>query len=270
MSPMLSKSKSLLLAMLLCSICAHAAQRCGVAALHDQVMTAAEVNMGPFLLFRGEVAKIEQEPPLETGCCVGDDCITTQCSSPDLKIKPTPWTHVDYTVNETLWGDTHKPVIHSTYEAPSPCGSSKPVLHAKVIAFCATFEGWPENDPMYCRRPIADTEANLREVREWIPQAISRQQRDKISEEEAQAHLIHKVRPVYPKVDGPPGKSAVKGDVVVRIFISRSGIVESIRAISGPQELSQSAINAVSLWRYRPFRASGHTIKVDTTATVHF
>jgi outer membrane biosynthesis protein TonB len=173
-------------------------------------------------------------------------------------------------VNETLWGDTRKPVIHSTYDAPSPCGASKPVLHAKVIALCATFEGWPENGPMYCQRTIADTEANVREVRAWIPLAISRQQRDKISEEEAQAHLIHKVRPVYPKVDGPPGKSAVKGDVVVRIFISRSGNVESIRAISGPQELSQSAINAVSLWRYRPFRASGRPIKVDTTATVHF
>jgi outer membrane biosynthesis protein TonB len=144
------------------------------------------------------------------------------------------------------------------------------VLHAKVIAFCATFEGWPENGPMYCERTIADTEAKLREVREWIPRAISRQQRDKISEEEARSHLIHKVRPVYPRVDGPQGKSGVKGDVVVRIFISRSGSVEAIRAISGPQELSQSAINAVSLWRYRPFRASGHSIKVDTTATVHF
>jgi hypothetical protein len=43
-----------------------------------------------------------------------------------------------------------------------------------------------------------------------------------------------------------------------------------ISALSGPPELRQSAINAVSLWRYKPFQAGGHLVKVDTTATVHF
>jgi outer membrane biosynthesis protein TonB len=123
---------------------------------------------------------------------------------------------------------------------------------------------------MYCQSPIADTEANLREVRGWIPQAIRRQQREKVSEGEARAHLIYKVKPVYPKIDGPSGKVRAKGDVLVRIFVSTRGDVEAISALSGPSELRQSAINAVSLWRYRPFQAGGHLVKVDTTATVHF
>ena len=270
-SLMISEAKNILLAMLFCCVWAHASPRCGVEALHDHVMTAAEKYMEPFLLFRGEVATIQQDPPLEAGCCTGAECISVQCALPDLgKNAPTPETRVDYTVNETLWALGGRTVIHEAVQFPSPCGTSKPTLHEKVIAFCAVFTGWPEDGPMYCQSPIADTEADLREVRGWIPQAIQRQQRKKVSEGEARAHLIYKVKPVYPKIDGHSGRVSVKGDVLVRIFISRRGDVESISALSGPSELRQSAINAVSLWRYRPFQAGGHVVKVDTTATVHF
>jgi protein TonB len=123
---------------------------------------------------------------------------------------------------------------------------------------------------MYCQSPIADTEVNLREVLGWIPQAIGRQQREKVTEDEARAHLIYKVKPVYRKVNGPSGKVRLKGDVLVRIFISGRGNVQAISALRGPPELRQSAINAVSLWRYKPFHAGGHLVKVDTTVTVHF
>jgi outer membrane biosynthesis protein TonB len=56
-----------------------------------------------------------------------------------------------------------------------------------------------------------------------------------------------------------------------RIFISTGGMVWSIRGISGSSfALRQAAINAVSLWRYKPFRAAGRPMKVDTTVTIHF
>jgi hypothetical protein len=64
MSLMLSEAKNILLAMLFWCLWAHASPRCGVEALHDHVMTAAEKYMEPFLLFRGEVATIQQDPPL--------------------------------------------------------------------------------------------------------------------------------------------------------------------------------------------------------------
>jgi hypothetical protein len=272
---MLSEAKNILLAILSCCICVQASQRCGVSALHDRVMTAAEKYMESFLLFRGEITKIQQEAPPEAGCCVGADCISVQCASPDLgKNGPTPEVHVDYTVNETIWGNAGKTIIHEAVQLPSQCDSFKPTLHGKVhekvIAFCSVFSGWPEDGSMFCDTPIADTEENVREARGWIPLAIRRQQRDKVSEEEARTHLIHKVKPVYPKVDGPPGKPSPKGDVVVRLFIDKIGDVQSISAIRGPQELRQSAINAASLWRYKPFRAGGRPVKVDTTVTVHF
>jgi hypothetical protein len=91
------------------------------------------------------------------------------------------------------------------------------------------------------------------------------------SDEEARSHLIHKVNPVLPKVDLAPGGDPLKGEVIVQIFISTVGTVRSTRAVSGPSfVLRQAAINALSLWRSKPFRTAGRPTKVDTTVTIHF
>ena len=267
-----TKTRNIALVVLLSCCCAQASPRCGIEALHDQVMTAADVSMVPFILFRGE-AKItpqekKQAPPGGGSCCVDKACPNVLCSMPNFKIKLTPVTYLDYTVNETLWGRVPKPVIHEAYQFPTDCGSFTPVRHQKVIAFCSVFTGWPENSPMYCDLPIADSEENLREVRQWIPQAIELQQREKVPEEEARAHLIFKVNPTYPKRS--PRIDKLKGDVVVRIFINEQGTIRSIRAIGGPPELGQSAINAVSLWQFKPFLTNGRPAKIDTTVTVRF
>jgi TonB family protein len=264
---MLSQTRAIALALLVCCGCAQASPRCALASLHDQVMTAADVNMGPFVLFRGEVAMLPKEDKQSagSGCCDGANCPKVLCSKPrDLIPRAT---FLDYSVNETLWGETANPVIHAWYQAVSPCGHFHPMLHEKIITLCSPPVGAAEGVPAWCERPIADTEENLRAVQGWIPQANQRRQRTKVSEEAAQAHLTYRVKPVYPKVDTA---SKLKGDVVVRIFISRLGTVQSIRPVSGPSMLTQSAVNAVSLWRYKPFRANGSRIKVDTTVTVHF
>lgn len=270
---MATSAKNITFAILLWCGYAQASQRCGSAALYDQSMAAADAQMGPFVLFRGEIEALPREdkrssPPSGTSCCVDKACPNVLCSAPSVKL--TPPMFLDYAVTETLWGEATKPLIHAWYEAVSPCGQFNPVLHAKVITYCSSSEGWAGNVFTWCQRPIADTEENLRRVRAWIPQAMSRQVRKKMSEEEAQSHLIYKVSPVLPKVDPPLTKDRAKGDVVVRIFINRSGTVRSLRAISGPPQLTQSAVNAVSLWRFKPFSANGRLIKVDTTVTVHF
>jgi TonB family protein len=260
------------LVLLFSCCCAQALPRCGTEALHDQVMTAADANMGPFVLFRGEAKITPQEnkqvPPGGGSCCVDKACPNVQCAMPSFKIKPTPITYLDYKVTETLWGGVAKPLIRGAYQFPTDCGTFTPVPHQKVIAFCSVIAGWPENGPMYCDLPVADSEENLREVRQWIPQAIELQQREKVSEEEARAHLIYKVNPTYPKRS--PRIDKLKGDVVVRIFISQQGTIRSTRAISGPPELGQSAVNAVSLWQFKPFLTNGRPVKIDTTVTVHF
>lgn len=267
---MLRKTQKVALAILVWCNYAQAAPPCTLTALHERVMTAANVNMGTFVIFRGEVVLIGRPSPAEGACgCSGADCISTQCWTPPASLMA-PTRQLDYAVNETIWGvgAAPKPLIHVALEAMSRCGPFNPVLHDKIIAFCSTFSGWPDDGPMYCERPVADTEENLRQVRSWIPAANKLRQREKISEADARTHLIHKTNPVYPQY--LRGKTRVTGDVVVRIFINTAGSVESISAISGPQDLRQSVVNAVSLWRYKPFMANGRPLRVDTNMTVHF
>jgi len=269
---MAAKTRHVALVLLFSCCCAQASPRCGLEALHDQVMTAADLNMDTFVLFRGQVQLTPQEkkhvPSNSGSCCVDKACPNVQCAMPNIKIKPIRITYLDYTVNETLWGGVAKPVIHGAQQFPTECGSFTPVPHQKVIAFCSVFVGWPDNGPMYCDLPIADTEENLREVRQWIPQAIQLQQREKVSEEKARTHLTYQTDPVYPRRFPPINK--MKGDVVVRIFIDEQGTIRSVRAISGPPELGQLAINAVSLWQFKPFLINGRAARIETAVTVHF
>jgi TonB family protein len=268
---MSSSAKSIVLAVLCSSCFAQAAPHCISAALHDAITGAADAKMDGYALFRGEVSTLPQDlnqSAPQGGCCEGRDCISVQCSSP---MTLPPFMVFEYSVNEVLWGDTSRPTVHSFYGAASACGSFKPVLHEKIITYCSFPEGGDDSSVWWCARPITDNRENLARVRMWIPEAIRAQQRVKVSEAEARTHLIHKVNPVLPKVYPAPSGDQLKGDVIVRIFISEAGTVRSIRAISGPSfVLRQAAINAVSLWRYKPFRAAGRPTKVDTTVTVHF
>jgi hypothetical protein len=268
---MTPSAKSIVFAIVCGSCFAQAAPHCTSAALHEAVMTAADAKMDGYVLFRGEVSTLPQDLNQSLqhgGCCEGPDCISVQCSSP-LTIPP--FMVFGYSVHEVLWGATSRPSVQSFYEAASACGSFKPVLHENIITYCSFPEGGDDSSVWWCARPITDNGENLARVRTWIPEAVRRQQRVKVSEEEARSHLIHTVSPVLPKVNLAPGGDQLKGDVVVRIFLSTAGTVRSIRAISGPSfVLRQAAINAVSLWRYKPFRAAGRPTKVDTTVTIHF
>src|SRR5579862_1200925 len=261
---MLPFARRIFFAVLFFSCYGYPAPRCGSAALHDAILTAADFKMDGYVLFRGEVASLPKDAnPPYSGCCSGPECISVQCSAP---VELPPFRVLDYTVNEALWGTTPKPLIKA-HHGDSPCGALHPALHQKIITYCSFPEGATDDSAWWCEFPIADTPGNLRAVRSWIPEALRRQQRVKISEQEASSHLIHKVHPVLPKLEAPD-VDTVHGDVVVRIFITTSGSVRSPRALSGPNfALRQVAINAVGLWRYKPFRVAGHPVRVDTTVT---
>jgi protein TonB len=80
-------------------------------------------------------------------------------------------------------------------------------------------------------------------------------------------NLILKVTPNYP----PIAKAArVQGTVVLQATISKTGSIENLRVITGPQMLQQAALDAVKAWRYRPYLLSGEPVEVDTTINVVF
>jgi periplasmic protein TonB len=88
-----------------------------------------------------------------------------------------------------------------------------------------------------------------------------------ISSGVADGMLIHKVAPIYPKF---AQENRISGTVVLRATITKSGSIEGLQLISGPKILSESALNAVKYWRYRPYLLNNQPVEVQTTINVVF
>jgi TonB family protein len=79
--------------------------------------------------------------------------------------------------------------------------------------------------------------------------------------------LIQKTTPIYP----PIAKTArVSGTVVLQAIISKTGTIDDVQVVSGPEMLRQAAITAVRNWRYRPYMLDNQPISVQTTVNVIF
>jgi TonB family C-terminal domain len=79
--------------------------------------------------------------------------------------------------------------------------------------------------------------------------------------------LLSPIRPVYPPIAKAAG---VSGTVVVEAIISKTGKIESLQAVSGPEMLRAAALDAIQAARYRPYRLNGEPIEIQTTITVDF
>src|ERR1051326_5109869 len=92
-------------------------------------------------------------------------------------------------------------------------------------------------------------------------------QKVRVSQGVLEGNLIRKVEPTYP----PIAKTArIQGSVVLHAIISKQGTIENLQVISGHPMLTQSAVEAVKQWKYRPYMLSGEPVEVDTTITVNF
>jgi protein TonB len=83
----------------------------------------------------------------------------------------------------------------------------------------------------------------------------------------SEGDLVHKVLPVYP----PLARSArIQGQVVLQAVISKQGIIENLRVVTGHPMLVPAAIEAVRQWRYRPYVLNNEPVEVETQITVNF
>jgi len=88
-----------------------------------------------------------------------------------------------------------------------------------------------------------------------------------ISSGVAQGMLIQRTTPNYPAI----AKTArVAGTVVLEATISKSGSIQSVKAVSGPEMLRQAAVDAVRAWRYKPYMLDNQPIEMQTTVNVVF
>ena len=81
----------------------------------------------------------------------------------------------------------------------------------------------------------------------------------------AAANLVHQVTPIYPK---DAKKHHIQGAVVLHAIIAQDGTMKTVEYVSGPAELTDSAIEAVKEWRYKPTLLNGEPVEVDTTISV--
>lgn len=86
----------------------------------------------------------------------------------------------------------------------------------------------------------------------------------------AQSNLIpgSKVQPVYPAA---ARTDRIQGTVEIRATISPDGVPVALSVVSSPSDdLSQSALEAVRQWRYRPTLLNGNPVTVVTTIIVNY
>ena len=79
--------------------------------------------------------------------------------------------------------------------------------------------------------------------------------------------LLRKTVPPYPAI---PREAGIQGTVTLQATISKSGILENLRVVSGPPMLQQAALDAVKTWVYRPYLLDGQPVEVETTVQVIF
>lgn len=83
-----------------------------------------------------------------------------------------------------------------------------------------------------------------------------------------QPKVIHRVEPAYPQTLLRMHK---EGIVILQALITANGDVQKIEILKSDHPLfSQSAINAVSQWTYRPAKLRGKPVAVYFTVTVMF
>ena len=84
----------------------------------------------------------------------------------------------------------------------------------------------------------------------------------------AQGNILTKVQPTYPMA---AKKAGIQGTVELEATISKDGVPMELRVVSSPSDdLSQSALEAVREWRYRPTSLNGVPIEIVTQIVVHY
>lgn len=82
-----------------------------------------------------------------------------------------------------------------------------------------------------------------------------------------QGLLIHRVEPIYPE---GARKANIKGVVALDVAIGADGNVIDVRPLSGPDELTSAAVDAVKWWRFKPYVINGEPSGVKTTLAIDF
>ncbi len=91
--------------------------------------------------------------------------------------------------------------------------------------------------------------------------------RVRVSQGVSQGLLIHQVKPNYPPL---ARQARIQGSVVLQAVIAKDGSIQGLHVVSGHPMLTGAAVEAVKLWRYKPYFLNGEPVEVETVVTVNF
>ncbi|ABF39153.1 outer membrane transport energization protein TonB [Candidatus Koribacter versatilis Ellin345] len=92
-------------------------------------------------------------------------------------------------------------------------------------------------------------------------------QKVRVSQGVSEGLLLHKVTPNYPAL---AKQARIQGSVVLQATIGKDGSIQNLRVLSGHPMLTQSALDAVKQWKYKPYLLNGEAVEVETTVQVNF
>ena len=98
-------------------------------------------------------------------------------------------------------------------------------------------------------------------------QTLAAKPKLKVPNDAMQRRIRHLVRPEYPE---DARQAGVQGTVVLDAVVNPEGAVTRVKFVSGPEQLSPAAIDAVRWWRYEPYLVNGQPATVETTVAVDF
>lgn len=81
------------------------------------------------------------------------------------------------------------------------------------------------------------------------------------------SRLVRRVTPMYPE---EARRAKREGVVSLGVTIAEDGTVKDVNVRAGDPLLADAAVEAVKLWRYKPFVVQGTAVEVPTVITVTF
>ncbi|HLW83642.1 MAG TPA: TonB family protein [Candidatus Sulfotelmatobacter sp.] len=88
-----------------------------------------------------------------------------------------------------------------------------------------------------------------------------------ISQGVSQGLLLKKVQPVYPPT---ALRMHTEGAVKLLATVGKTGSITAVKVLNGEPLLSQSAIEAVKQWKYKPYLLNGDAVEIQTEVTINF
>ncbi len=145
---------------------------------------------------------------------------------------------------EVVAGDTHKqirPGSNSIHVELQPGSQGQPALDAPVAAATDSVASAPRAPSNASER--VEMSADTTEI------------------------VSHPVRPGYPML---ARQMKVQGSVVLQALISRDGMIQNLRVLSGPPILASAAQEAVMQWHFKPHYQGTEAVETKANITVNF